>query len=318
MPLFFVHIPKTAGTSFRMGAEKYFSPERIVYDYGPKSEVTSPLVKEHLYVDQPDFWQFRQALDNPAMVVGHVSIGRFVSLWGAGKTVTFLREPLQRIASEYAHFVRHKDYQRSFKEFYSAPTMCNRQRRILYGVNLEAIGLIGLTERYAESLEMLNNQFSIRIPEREDNQGKHRLEDQHKLDEEDIVELKKLNRQDIELYQHALALFDSRHAMFKSNQPWAHACLVEATTEGINGWAWWADERDVPLEVELWVNGELTSTVRAVEFRQELCRLLPPRGGYVGFHLPLKLFPLDKVQCRVAATGQWFPPSPRLIEETKT
>ena len=316
MPLFFVHIPKTAGTSFRMGAERYFSPERIVYDYGPKSEVTSPLVKEHLYVDQPDFWQFRQALDNPAMVVGHVPIGRFVSLWGAGKTVTFLREPLQRIASEYAHFVRHKDYQRSFKEFYSAPTMCNRQRRILYGVNLEAIGLIGLTERYAESLEMLNDQFSIRIPEREDNQGKHRLEDKYEFDEENLVELRKLNRRDIELYQYASALFDSRYEMFKSNQPWAHACLVEATTEGVNGWAWWADERDVPLEVELWVNGELTSTVRAVEFRQELCRLLPPRGGYVGFNLPVKLSPLDTVQCRVAATGQRFPPSPRRIEET--
>tara|TARA_R110002020_G_scaffold129006_6_gene289070 strand:+ start:1885 stop:2790 length:906 start_codon:yes stop_codon:yes gene_type:complete len=299
-----------------MGAEKYFSPERIVYDYGPKSEVTSPLVKEHLYVDQPDFWQFRQALDNPAMVVGHVPIGRFVSLWGAGKTVTFLREPLQRIASEYAHFVRHKDYQRSFKEFYSAPTMCNRQRRILYGVNLEAIGLIGLTERYAESLEMLNDQFSIRIPEREDNQGKHRLEDKYEFDEENLVELRKLNRRDIELYQYASALFDSRYEMFKSNQPWAHACLVEATTEGVNGWAWWADERDVPLEVELWVNGELTSTVRAVEFRQELCRLLPPRGGYVGFNLPVKLSPLDTVQCRVAATGQRFPPSPRRIEET--
>ncbi|OWV29266.1 sulfotransferase family 2 domain-containing protein [Halomonas campaniensis] len=318
MSLFFVHIPKTAGTSFRQGAEKYFTPERIVYDYGVNSNATSPFVKKSLHGDQPDFWQFKQALDNPAMIVGHVTIARFVSLWGAGNTVTFLREPLQRIASEYAHFVRNMDYQGSFKEFYSGRGMRNRQRRALYGVNLESIGFIGLTERYSESLEMLNDRFATRIPEREDNQGKSRLEDEYEFDEEDLVELRKLNRRDIELYQYALALFDSRYAMFKSNQPWAHACLVEATTEGGSGWAWWADERDAPLEVELWVNGELTSTARAVKFRQELCSVLPPRGGYVGFHLPLKLSPLDKVQCRVAATGQWFPPSPRLIEETKT
>lgn len=316
MSLFFVHIPKTAGTSFRKGAERYFTPERIVYDYGVNSDATSPLVKKFLYVDQPDLWQFKQALNNPAMIVGHVLIARFVSLWGVGNAITFLRDPLQRIASEYAHFVRNMNYKGSFKEFYSDRGMRNRQCRILSGVNLEAIGFIGLTERYSESLEMLNDRFATRIPEREDNQGKPCLGDAYEFDEKDFVELRKLNRRDIELYQYASALFDLRYAMFKSNQPWAHACLVEATTDGVSGWAWWANDRDVPLEVELWVNGELTSTVRAVEFRQKLCRLLPPRGGYVGFHLALKLSPLDKVQCRVAATGQWFPPTPRRVYET--
>lgn len=318
MSLFFVHIPKTAGTSFRQGAEKYFSSERIVYDYGANSKVTSPLVKEYLHVDQPDFWQFKQALDNPAMISGHVPIMRFASLFGAGNTITFLREPLQRIASEYAHFVRNMDYQGSFKEFYSDPAMCNRQRRALNGVNVEAIGFIGLTERYSEGLEVLNDRFATRIPEREDNRGKARLEDKHELDKEDVAELRRLNKRDINLYQYVSALFDSRYAMFKASQPWAHACLVQANTEGVSGWAWWADERDAPLEVELWVNGELASTVRAAGLRRELGHLMPPRGGYVGFHLPLKLSPLDKVQCRVAATGQWFPPSPRLVEEAKT
>ncbi|MBT2801114.1 sulfotransferase family 2 domain-containing protein [Halomonas sp. ISL-56] len=318
MSLFFVHIPKTAGTSFRRGAEAYFSPERIVYDYGPNAKATSPFVKESLHVDQPDFWQFKKALDNPAMIVGHVPIVRFVSLWGVGNTITFLREPLQRIASEYAHFVRNKNYTGSFKEFYLDPGLRNRQRRALYGVNLEAIGLIGFTERYSESLEMLNDRYATRILEREDNRGKSRLEDEYELDEKDVIELRKLNRRDIELYQYALALFDSRYAMFKSNQPWAHACIEEANTEGVSGWAWWADEQDAPVEIELWVNGELSSTVLAVKLCKELCHLLPPRGGYVGFNLPLKLSPLDTVQCRVAATGQWFPPNPRSVEETVT
>ncbi|PTB03287.1 hypothetical protein C6V82_01925 [Halomonas urumqiensis] len=319
MPLFFVHIPKTAGTSFRLGAEKYFSSERIVYDYGKNSDTTSALVKAYLYGDAPDSWQFRQALlaEKADMIGGHVRIGRFVSLLGVGSTITFLREPLQRVASEYAHFVRHNGYKGSFKEFYSDPKMHNRQLKALQGVNTEAIGLIGLTERYPESLEMLNKHFGINIPRREDNQGKPKLNAQHQLDKEDVAALKRLNKRDIALYQHATALFESRYAMFKSDQPWAHARLVEASTKRVSGWAWWAGENnsDEPLDIEVWVNDELAGSVRAVELRPELCRLLPPRGGHVGFHLPVKLSAGDRVQCRVTSTGQRFPPTPRRVVE---
>ncbi|MGS2744295.1 hypothetical protein ACU6TU_12000 [Halomonas sp. LS-001] len=320
MPLFFIHIPKTAGTSFRLGAEAYFSRERIVYDYGPDSDETSSLVQASLYVDQPDFWQFRQALfaENPAMVAGHVSAGRFVSLLGVENTVAFVREPLQRIASEYGHFVRNMNYQGSFREFYSRPAMHNRQRKALQGVNIEALGLLGVTERYSESLEMLNARFVTCISRREDNQGKEGLKAEHRLNQEDITELQRLNQQDMTLYQNALALFDARYQMFKANLPWAHARLAEANTHRVSGWAWWAgshesDKRDEPLDIEIWVNDELVSTVRALEFRKDLCRVLPPRGGYVGFHLPMKLSPRDQVQCRVASTGQWFPLSPRRV-----
>ncbi len=325
MPLFFVHIPKTAGTSFRQGAERYFSPERIVYDYGEDSETTSALVTQTLYADQPDFWQFKRALfaESPAMLGGHVSIARFASLLGVGSTLTFLRDPLQRTASEYAHFVRHMNYKGSFREFYSRPAMHNRHRKLLRGVNIEAIGLVGLTERYSESLEMLNSHFGTRIPRRKDNRGKPRLQAEHKLDKEDVAELTRLNKRDIALYQQAAALFDTRYTMFKANQPWAHARLVEASVQRISGWAWWQGGRDQclrdePVEVELWVNGELIGTVRSVELLPKLCHMLPPRGGYVGFHLPVKLSPGDQVQCRVASTGQWFPPSPRRVIKPST
>ena len=317
MPLFFVHIPKTAGTSFRLGAEQYFSRERIVYDYGADSDKTSSLVQTLLYTQQPDFWQFRRALfaENPAMVAGHVSAVRFVSLLGVENTVTFVREPLQRIASEYAHFVRNMNYQGSFREFYSHASMHNRQRNALQGVSLEAFGLLGVTERYSESLEMLNARFGSGIPMKKANRGKKTLQAEHALAPEDVAELQQLNKRDITLYRNALALFDSRYAMFKANQPWAHACLVEVNTQRVSGWAWWAGQNDAPLDVEIWVNDEFVRTLRALEFRKELCRFLPPRGGYVGFHLPIKLAQRDQVQCRVAATGQWFPPAPKRVKE---
>lgn len=315
-PLFFVHIPKTAGTSFRLGAERYFGTERITYDYGNSSSATSDLVKDFLYGDVADFWGFAEQCRQQAvaMVGGHVNIGRFVSLFGINSTVTFLRDPLQRMASEYSHFVRHYAYKGDFRDFYSRPVMHNRQSKILHGVSSEAIGMIGITERYAESLELLNAHYGIDIPHREDNQGKARLDAAHELSEEDISELTRLNARDIALYEHSIRLFDTRMALFRDSLPYAHAHLVEANAQRIAGWAWWACGDDSPVEVEVWVNDQLRDKVAATELRPGLCRFMVPRGGYIGFHLPLKLESGDRVQCRVAKTGQPFPPRPIQVE----
>ena len=314
-PLFFVHIPKTAGTSFRLGAEAAFGAEAIAYDYGAESEVTSALVKAHLYGDLRDLWGFGRASKaaGHAMVGGHVNADRFVSLFGVGRTLTFLREPLPRIASDYAHFVRHYNYKGSFRDFYSRPVMQNRQSRFLQGVDLEAVGLLGLTERYGESLELLNAQFGTAIPLRQDNRGKRSLAALDALSAEERAELTQLNRRDMALYERAAALFEARLESFRAGRPWAHARLVETNAKRVAGWAWWADARDAPVAVEVWINGEQAGECPAVDLRPGLCRLRPPRGGYVGFHLPAKLTPGDRVQCRVAETGQWFPQKPRRV-----
>lgn len=247
------------------------------------------------------------------MVGGHVNASRFVSLFGVGQTLTFLRDPLQRMASEYVHFVRHYEYKGSFHDFYSRPIMHNRQSKILHGVDVEAVGFVGLTERYTDSLKLLNARYGLAIPQREDNRGKKSLDAVHEISAEDEAEVKQLNKRDIRLYEQAVALFDQRYQLHQDGKPWAHARLVEVKPGRIAGWAWWAGESDDPVTVEVWANGKHLDNVTAVELRPGLCRLLPPRGGYVGFHLPVKLKPGDQVQCRVASTGQWFPLKPRRV-----
>lgn len=309
MPLFFVHIPKTAGTSFRIGAEQYFRKENIVYDYGKDSDTTSEIARQHLYASTPDFWAFGRACaaGDASLVGGHVGISKFVSLFGVANTITFLREPLERMASEYEHFVRNYGYKGSFQDFYSRPVMHNRQNKILHGVDIEAIGMLGLTERYKESLKVLNARYGIAIPLREDNRGRRALRERHELSEEDMAEFKQLNTRDFELYKRVVALVEARLAMFDAGKPWAHARLVETSASRVAGWAWWSGGSDEPVEVEIWINEELADTVLALERRPGLCHLRPPRGGYVGFHLPVELQWGDKVRCRVAGTGQWFP-----------
>lgn len=321
MPLFFVHIPKTAGTSFRLGAEQAFGKSRIVYDYGKASPETGKLTQALLYeTKQPDFYAFGQACikNDTAMVGGHVNAGRFVSLFGVDNALTFLREPLQRMASEYAHFARHYDYKGSFHDFYSRPVMHNRQSKMIHGVDLEALGFVGLNERYSESLAVLNARYGIEVPAREDNRGKQRLDATHRISDEDTAELERLNQRDIALYRRAAALFEQRYDLHQQDKPWAHARLVEATTQRIAGWAWWETQSHEPVEVDVWVNDKKVKCLSAVDLRPGLCRLRPPRGGYVGFQLPVTLKAGDSVQCRVVQTGQRFPLKPATIAEPNT
>jgi len=46
--ILFIHIPKTAGTSFRVAAEKYFGEDNTFYDYSAKSPETSAEILENV------------------------------------------------------------------------------------------------------------------------------------------------------------------------------------------------------------------------------------------------------------------------------
>tara|TARA_Y100001001_G_scaffold163790_1_gene193881 strand:+ start:30968 stop:31930 length:963 start_codon:yes stop_codon:yes gene_type:complete len=302
----FIHIPKTAGTSFRLAAEEVFGASRIVYDYGKAAQETSDIVHRHVY-EEPDLWAFHEACkaQNAAMVGGHMNCNKFVGAMGVANIVTFVREPLQRIASEFEHFVRVKGYQGSFQEFYSQPKMQNRLTRAFKDVPVYAAGFVGVTERYDESLQMLNALTGMGIPVKQENLGKGQVGAVHEFTRDDLEQLRQLNKQDLRLYRRCLALFEERKELFEQGKPFVHGRLTQAAPKRIAGWAWWepvASEQSV--EVEVFVNGQFQRSVRAVDFMPNLLKIRPPRGGYVGFHLPMSLQVGDVVSCRVHETGQ--------------
>ena len=47
--ILFVHIPKTAGTSFRIAAQEYFGKKNTFYDYSSKSDETSKEIIDTVY-----------------------------------------------------------------------------------------------------------------------------------------------------------------------------------------------------------------------------------------------------------------------------
>jgi hypothetical protein len=195
--------------------------------------------------------------------------------------------------------------------------MQNRQSKLLEAVPLEAIGIIGLTERYEESIELINARFSWSVVVRADNRSHDHADNKtHQLSESEEKELRQLNQKDIALYRQCTKLFDTRYKLYQSGLRFCHARIQQSSVQNVTGWAWREDGGDKPLEIELLLNGELTKKKLATDLRPGLCRHYPPRGGHVGFSFPKAAKEGDTVQCRISETGQCFPSKPISITKS--
>lgn len=299
----FIHIPKTAGTSFRLAAEQVFGARRIAYDYNAKADQTTDTVRRHIYTGVADVWALGAACREAGtfMIGGHFRANKYAPLCGINNSITFLRDPVQRLVSEWRHFVRHNGYKDSFQAFYNLPRMQNRMTKIMAGAPLEALGFVGLTERYNDGLTMLDQRLCVQIPRRVDNVGDTGAG--HQVSDEDLRLVQALNQEDLHLYDQAAGLFEQRLEAFRRGELWVHGRVTEARLRKIAGWAW-HDSGDRPVGVTLKINGSVVAETEAAAFSPGLVRWAPPRGGFVGFEFAGRYHPGDTLECLVSKTGQ--------------
>ena len=199
----FVHIPKTAGSSFRLAAERHYGPEALLFDYGPEAAQTSPLVRHWIYERrEPEGLREAVASGPYRFLSGHFNRDKYADLPGA-RTVTWMREPVDRLWSSFRHWRRHQGFTGSFGDFLEQPRRQNQQARIL-GDRLEGLAFVGLTERYASDLEVFNAAFGtafwmLRANEAPTGQDV-------RPGEEEIARARVLNDRDLALYEAATAV----------------------------------------------------------------------------------------------------------------
>ncbi|HEB97412.1 MAG TPA: hypothetical protein ENI96_13400 [Sedimenticola thiotaurini] len=315
-PILFVHVPKTAGTSFRKGIDRCFGRDASSRDYGRESVETSPEVLKFMY-DEVDHWAFMQAFRaaERRFLVGHYPLNRYVGLFGAVRSIAFVRDPVQRVVSEYHHSVANKGYRGSLGHFYLERRHVNTQSRLLGGVPLDAIGVVGITERYADSLRLIESGLGIRIPLLERNRARADLAQDHDLAPSLQEEIRIVNAADQELYRRAGVIFSRRLEALERGEPYVRGEISEVRNGRLIGWAV-REGDEAPVSLEVSVAGETLGTTVAREYRWLLKALGLGRGGYIGFSIPLPEGTGGKrVTCRVAGSGQPLSNSPWPLPE---
>lgn len=301
--IYFVHIPKTAGTSFRESLDRSF---HLFKDYGANSEQTSTIIKQYAYNDSDLFTLKKKILAKTNFcVVGHTSLMKYVDYIPVTHTLTFVRDPLEQVISHYNHHVKFHGFDGSFDKFLDQPFAKNIQSRILKYMPLGLLGYIGITECYDESLSLINSQFGLKLLTKTKNVNTNKTLSGLLLSDKQKSKFLSNNLKDITLYDEAKFLHSQRVHLSKENKTWTYGCVAINQHNRLHGCAYrYQSDEAVTLVVK--VNGELFKTIIAKDFYGAFVRANFPRDRYVGFNvaLPKDISNKDVIDIYVEDTEQ--------------
>ena len=304
--MIFPHLPKTAGTSFRTSATSYFGEEKIERDYGSTFKSTTPAVLQHIF-RKPDYWALAREIERNdiKLLIGHFDARRYSTLFPVTSFVTILRDPIQRFYSEFNHRST-RDFDRfegDILDFCRSGRFSNLQTRMLQGTAWPAYAAVGFTERFSESLELINRTFGICLEPTVTNTRRQAIDQPYQLSDQAHSCILAENRKDIFLYQTAMEYFDER---LKLDDP---SLFIRGKLEPIRngvicGFAISTTD-DSAVELDILVNDEAVCSVIANQYLKQMHLLGTRRNGHVGFRAQIpNLKSTDMVSVRVSATGQ--------------
>ncbi len=219
-----VHLPKTAGTSFGGTLADHFG-DRLYRDYGDFPLNTPP---------------FRRKMS--AVLGGLASVGvsfgaiecihghflpikyRLLRMRRPTSFITWMRDPVERMASHYSFWKRSHDPRTSralhrrvveeewsFERFYRSPRLRNVYAQFLWGFPLANFDFVGITEHYDEDLRFFTESFlGAALPAYRMTANAAREDAPYVTDARLRAEIEALHQKDMLLYRHALQLRQAR------------------------------------------------------------------------------------------------------------
>lgn len=211
-----VHIPKTAGASFRTGLRQRFG-DRLLLDYGdlPLSDSI------------PDRWrrlrrrsevrrQASRIVARYGAVHGHFVASKYLPLGDRATLCIFFRDPVERLLSQYFYMHRTSDpanrmWARLHTENMSPEQLaCLPRQQEIYRLftarlPMERFAFVGITEEYQASLALFKAMFDIDIPFHRVNSGGQAS---NGFDPRERLKVRAAQRKNIAIYEAARRRFD--------------------------------------------------------------------------------------------------------------
>ena len=301
--MLFVHIPKTAGTSFRVSFENNY---KTYNDYGSSSKFTSSEIHSNIY-EGNDFGAFKNIVkqDEFSWIAGHVQLAKYIDFVPSTHIITFVRDPIEQLLSHYNHYVKHHGFVGELEVFLNKPFAKNLQSKCLAFMPLGLIGFVGVTEFYDESLALINSQFSLELTSSMENVNEGKKQTVDSIDQHVFEKYEENNSNDIEMYKEACFLHKQRTELQKENKPWTYGVAVINARNVLHGCAFQHVSNE-PITLVVKLNNATINNVVAKTYYGAYAKAIFPSDRYIGFQLPLPkgITNEDVIDVYVEETGQ--------------
>jgi len=299
----FVHIPKTAGTSFKDAAIKYVGNNLVAKHYGEGSLESTPWITENL-LDEKDYSVLYRRLiaEKFQFYIGHMHAMPAALVVPIRQVATIIRNPIEQVLSHYNHYVRWLNYKGSVTDYIKSKSFRNIQSRMLSPLPVSLIGFIGITEDYDNSIDIFNRMYGYKLNALKSNVNT--IKDLESPTEAVIALIRKNNIIDVALYDYAYSLHCKRLLLENAGERWCFGAIKQRIVNKISGYACWHHNQDAVILQLVSGSGKVIQEMKAKQHCSALCQFNPPRNSFIGFEFKFSGFDSNELAVIVKQTGQ--------------
>ncbi len=220
-----VHIRKAAGSSFRAALKDYYG-DSLLLDYGDQIGSSRVSSRIRRFKRKLAMHAARDGIARKYKIIhGHFFADKYRSLKAPLEYATFLRDPVERVLSNYYYLKRSADrahgdsvvikkHQFTLEQYVAFPDARDVQAQFLSGLPLDRFAFVGLAEAYDESIKIFNQIFAADLAAAHNENTNPERARQYDVDDSVVELIRQHNRRDVELYEEAKEIFERQRSRY--------------------------------------------------------------------------------------------------------